>query len=68
MYVIYPQYCCLYVPAIPPGGLPVIVYIYGGGFIAGSASQPLYDGVNLASSQNVIVVTVNYRLGALGTC
>lgn len=52
--------------SIPPGGLPVIVYIYGGGFIAGSASQPLYDGVNLASSQNVIVVTVNYRLGALG--
>jgi para-nitrobenzyl esterase len=45
--------------------LPVMVWIYGGGLINGSASTPLYHGDKLAS-RGVIVVTFNYRLGVLG--
>ena len=45
--------------------LPVIVWIYGGGFINGSASMPLYWGDRLAH-KSVIVVTIAYRLGPLG--
>jgi para-nitrobenzyl esterase len=45
---------------------PVMVWVHGGAYILGSASQPLYDGGVLARDGEVIVVTVNYRLGALG--
>jgi para-nitrobenzyl esterase len=45
---------------------PVMVWIHGGAYILGSANQPLYDGRVLASGGEVIVVTVNYRLGGLG--
>jgi para-nitrobenzyl esterase len=44
---------------------PVLVYIYGGGFNEGSSTVPIYDGTALARKQ-LIVVTFNYRLGALG--
>jgi len=44
---------------------PVFVWIYGGGFSGGSSADPLYDGENLAR-KGVVVVTLNYRLGALG--
>src|SRR5690242_16170148 len=44
---------------------PVMVWIYGGGFNTGSASQPDYDGENLAK-KGAVVVTFNYRLGAFG--
>lgn len=47
-------------------GLPVMVWLHGGAYILGSGSQPLYDGSTLAAESHVIVVTVNYRLGALG--
>lgn len=49
-----------------PGPHPVMVWFHGGGFIAGSASQLLYNGRHLAQSQQVVVVNVGYRLGALG--
>jgi para-nitrobenzyl esterase len=45
---------------------PVMVFIYGGAFILGATSQPLYDGAELARRGDVTVVTLNYRLGALG--
>ena len=45
--------------------LPVMVWIHGGGYTFGSASQGLYDGANLAR-RGVVVVAMNYRLGALG--
>ncbi|WP_205412275.1 carboxylesterase/lipase family protein [Sphingomonas crusticola] len=45
--------------------LPVLVYIYGGGFIAGDASEPRYDGAAMAS-HGMVVVTLNYRLGIFG--
>ena len=47
-------------------GLPVMVYVFGGGLCTGFNNNPLIDGANLASRGGVIVVTVSYRLGALG--
>jgi para-nitrobenzyl esterase len=44
---------------------PVMVYLYGGGFIGGSAAYPLYDGAKLAS-HGVVVVGLNYRVGIFG--
>jgi para-nitrobenzyl esterase len=46
-------------------GLPVMVWIHGGGLVNGSASAKLYDGSALAR-QGVVVVTLNYRLGRFG--
>ncbi|CAL8350983.1 unnamed protein product [Lota lota] len=46
--------------------LPVLVWIYGGGFTSGTTSLALYDGRFLSQSENVVVVSMNYRLGALG--
>ncbi|MGB0938909.1 MAG: carboxylesterase family protein, partial [Colwellia sp.] len=46
--------------------LPVMVWIHGGGFQIGSGSLPFYDGQKLANKANAIVVSINYRLGALG--
>lgn len=45
--------------------LPVMVWIYGGGFVAGSTSEGRQDGTHLAQ-QGVIVVSMNYRLGVFG--
>ena len=50
--------------ALPDSNLPVKIFIYGGSFISGGTSDPLYNGCNLAS--DAIVVTVAYRLGPLG--
>jgi para-nitrobenzyl esterase len=44
---------------------PVMVWIHGGAFTRGSGSTPMYDGENLAK-KGVVVVTINYRLGAFG--
>jgi para-nitrobenzyl esterase len=46
--------------------LPVMVWIHGGAYMDGSGSQPEYDGARLASDGEVLVVTFDYRLGALG--
>jgi para-nitrobenzyl esterase len=47
------------------GSYPVLFFVHGGGFIQGSGSDPLYDGARLAS-HGAVVVTFDYRLGALG--
>jgi len=47
------------------GSLPVLVWLYGGGFRSGATSTRLYDGATL-SSHGAVVVSVNYRVGALG--
>jgi len=61
---------CLYLnvwtPAADRGRRPVLVWIHGGAFVLGSGSQMLYDGATLARRGDVVLVTVNYRLGALG--
>ncbi len=43
-----------------------MVWLHGGAYVLGSSSQALYDGRRLVGSGDVVVVTVNYRLGALG--
>ena len=57
----------VWAPETEPGeALPVLVWFHGGSFVIGASSQPVYDGATLASEQRVVVVSVNYRLGALG--
>ncbi len=54
-------------PSSQPGrGRPVMVFIHGGGFTSGSGSVFLYRGGNLVRNGDAVVVTINYRLGALG--
>jgi para-nitrobenzyl esterase len=65
---------CLYLnvwtPVKPSGmkekHLPVLVYFYGGGFLAGDGSEYRYDGENMARTKGIIMVTANYRLGVFG--
>ena len=49
----------------PKGKLPVLVYLYGGGFVAGDGSEPRYDGESMAT-KGIVAVTVNYRLTVFG--
>ena len=61
---------CLYLNVwAPPGSagahLPVLVYFYGGGLIAGDGSELRYDGESMAA-KGIVAVTVNYRLGIFG--
>jgi para-nitrobenzyl esterase len=53
-------------PAADDGRRPVMVWIHGGGFTTGSGSIPWYHGTRLAERHDVVVVSINYRLGALG--
>src|SRR5689334_18476325 len=48
------------------GARPVLVWIHGGAFVGGSGSVPWYDGESFARNGDVVVVSINYRLGALG--
>lgn len=53
--------------AVRPGdGCPVMVWVHGGAYLLGSGSQPLYDAANLVGDGDLVVVTLNYRIGALG--
>jgi para-nitrobenzyl esterase len=59
---------CLYLNVWTPANArkaPVFVWIHGGALGGGSGSEPMYDGVKLAE-RGIVVVTINYRLGALG--
>ncbi|MBI1782759.1 MAG: carboxylesterase family protein [Sphingobacteriales bacterium] len=61
---------CLYLNIWAPSNagkekLPVLVYYYGGGFMAGDGSEPRYDGESMAR-HGIVTVTVNYRLGVFG--
>jgi para-nitrobenzyl esterase len=56
----------VWTPAASPNAkLPVMVWIYGGGFVAGSTSEARQDGERLAG-KGVVVVSMNYRLGVFG--
>ena len=61
---------CLYLnvwtPRADGGRRPVMVWIHGGAFAMGSGSAGIYSGRRLAEGGDVVVVTINYRLGALG--
>ena len=57
----------VWTPALRDGGKrAVMVSIHGGGFTSGTSNNPVFDGGNLARKYDVVVVTVNHRLGALG--
>lgn len=56
----------VWTPACDDGRRPVLFWIHGGAFVTGSGSMPWYDGNNLADRGDVVVVSINYRLGALG--
>jgi len=61
---------CLYLNVWTPAdrntkNLPVLVYFYGGGFVAGDGSEPRYDGASMAR-KGIVAVTVNYRLNIFG--
>ena len=61
---------CLFLNVWTPGAdtarRPVMVYIHGGAYSTGSGSSPLYDGARLALRGDVVVVTLNHRLGPFG--
>jgi len=56
----------VWTPARPGVKRPVLVWIHGGAFVLGASSAGLYDGRRLAAAGNAVVVSINYRLGALG--
>ena len=57
----------IWTPAIDAARRPVLVWLHGGGFAAGSGHDiPAFDGTNLATSGNAVVVTLNHRLNLLG--
>lgn len=57
----------VWTPAVDDGNKrPVLFWIHGGGFQAGSGSSPGYDGTNLARRGDVVVVGINHRLNVLG--
>ena len=61
---------CLYLNVWTPAkrntkDLPVLVYFYGGGNVAGDASEPRYDGESMAK-KGIVVITCNYRLNIFG--
>jgi para-nitrobenzyl esterase len=66
-----PSEDCLFVNVYAPatahagGRLPVMVWIHGGGYAAGSGSEPRYNGAKLAE-RGVVVVTLDYRMGVFG--
>ena len=62
---------CLYLNVFTPspsrrGRLPVMVWIHGGGFTSGSGDLPNFQGQTLAGDEQVVVVSLNYRLGVFG--
>jgi para-nitrobenzyl esterase len=56
----------VWTPALDGKRRPVLVWFHGGGFAIGSGSWPVYDGAALARRGDVVTITVNHRLGALG--
>ncbi|WP_419926237.1 carboxylesterase/lipase family protein [Candidatus Poriferisocius sp.] len=56
----------LWAPSEAEPDLPVLVWIYGGAYLTGGSLFPLYNGARLAAEQQVVVASVNYRVGALG--
>jgi para-nitrobenzyl esterase len=61
---------CLYLNVWTPAHTaaerrPVLLYFYGGGFVAGDGSEPRYDGASMAR-RGIVVVTMSYRLGVFG--
>jgi len=56
----------IWTPGLDDARRPVLFWIHGGAFVTGSGSTPWYEGTRFARTHDVVVVTINYRLGALG--
>jgi para-nitrobenzyl esterase len=56
----------VWTPAADAAKRPVLIWLHGGGFEAGSGSSILYDGVNLARRGDVVCVSINHRLNVFG--
>jgi para-nitrobenzyl esterase len=58
----------VWTPAADRARRPVMIWLHGGGFEAGSGSSMLYDGTNLCRRGDVVAVSINHRLGLFGHC
>jgi para-nitrobenzyl esterase len=56
----------IWTPALDDARRPVMVYLHGGAFVTGAGSMPMYNGATVARRGDVVVVTINYRLGLFG--
>ncbi len=56
----------VFTPGLDDTQRPVLVWIHGGGFGGGTGCTPTYDGTTMAVRGDVVVVTINYRVGVLG--
>ncbi|MGP3683820.1 carboxylesterase/lipase family protein [Streptomyces sp. IBSNAI002] len=56
----------VWTPAADGARRPVLVWIHGGGFVSGSGSLPGYSGATFARDGDLVVVSINYRIGPLG--
>ena len=56
----------VWTPRVDGARRPVMVWIHGGAFTIGSGAQSIYEGTTLAKRGDVVIVTINYRLGPLG--
>jgi para-nitrobenzyl esterase len=56
----------IWTPGVDDAARPVMVWIHGGAFTLGSGSEPMYSGARLVDRGDVVVVTINYRLGVFG--
>lgn len=56
----------IWTPIVDSAKRPVLVWIHGGAFASGAGSLPWYSGERFAANGDVVVVSINYRLGALG--
>src|ERR1043166_2522125 len=56
----------VWTPACDGGRRPVMVFVHGGAWVIGAGSERVYDGSSLARRGDVVVVTINYRLGPFG--
>jgi para-nitrobenzyl esterase len=59
-------YLNVWTPACDDGARPVMVWVHGGAYVFGSGAVPWYDGTRFAQHGDVVVVTINYRLGQFG--
>jgi para-nitrobenzyl esterase len=57
----------IWTPAADDARRPVLAFVHGGGVVAGTGSAPLLDGAALAARGDIVVVALNFRLGALGS-
>lgn len=56
----------VWTPDPDASGLPVIVWVHGGGFVTGTSADPSFEGTGLARDANVVLVSMNHRLGVDG--